>query len=69
MKRSDETEEEFRSRYKEAKRKGVCIWLDDADREFILDIIDDYIDICDAAWAYEKEQQSKIISVVAIKLW
>ena len=48
MKYDWETEEEFQKRVKEAKAKGICVFRDDNNREKILDIIDDYIDICDA---------------------
>jgi hypothetical protein len=48
MKYSNETEEEFLKRVKEAKAKGICIFRDDKNREFILDIIDDYMDILDS---------------------
>ena len=43
-----ETEEEFKQRVKEAKKKGICIFRDDANRELILDIIDDYLDVLEA---------------------
>lgn len=48
MKYEWETEEEFKQRCREAKAQGICIFRDDANREFILDIIDDYIDIVEA---------------------
>lgn len=48
MKYDWETEEEFQKRVKEAKAKGICVFRDDNNREMILDIIDDYMDICDA---------------------
>lgn len=48
MKYDWETEEEFQKRRKEAKAKGICIFRRDEDREFILDIIYDYMDIIDA---------------------
>lgn len=48
MKLITETEEEFIQRVREAKRKGICIFRDDANREMILDIIDDYLDLVDA---------------------
>lgn len=47
MKYNWETDEEFKQRAKEAK-KGVCIFYDDNNREFILDLIYDYLDIIDA---------------------
>lgn len=43
-----ETEEQFQQRVKEARARGECVFRDDANREFILDIIDDYIDVVDA---------------------
>lgn len=48
MKYPYETEEEFIARQKEAKRHGICVFRDDANREMILDIIDDYMDIIDS---------------------
>ena len=48
MKYSYETEEEFIARVKEARSRGECVFRDDNDREMILDIIDDYLDIVDA---------------------
>ena len=48
MKYSYETEEEFITRVKEARSRGECVFRDDNDREMILDIIDDYLDIVDA---------------------
>lgn len=48
MKYPYETEEEFIKRVKENKAKGICVFRDDANREFILDIIDDYLDILEA---------------------
>ena len=48
MKYDWETEEEFQKRVKEAKAKGICVFRDDNNREMILDIIDDYIDIVDS---------------------
>lgn len=35
-------------RVKENKDKGICVFRDDANREKILDIIDDYMDVVDA---------------------
>lgn len=55
MKYEWETEEEFKQRYREAKAQGICIFRDDANREFILDIIDDYIDIIEALEGYTNE--------------
>ena len=49
MKYPNETEEEFLKRVKEAKSRGECVFRDDADREFILDLIDEYMDLVDAA--------------------
>lgn len=48
MKYEWETEEEFLQRVKKAKAEGICVFRDDNNREFILDIIDDYIDIIEA---------------------
>ena len=48
MKYEHETEEEFIKRVKEAKARGECVFRDDNNREFILDLIDDYMDIVDS---------------------
>ena len=48
MKYSYETEEDFLKRVKEAKARGECVFRDDANREFILDLIDEYMDLIDA---------------------
>ena len=48
MKYDWETEEQFLQRVKEARKKGQCVFRDDNNREMILDIIDDYIDLIDA---------------------
>lgn len=48
MKYPNETEEEFLKRVKEAKVRGECVFRDDNDREFILDIIDEYMDVVDS---------------------
>lgn len=48
MKYDCETEEEFLKRVNEAKTHGECVFRNDADREFILDIIDDYMDVVDS---------------------
>ena len=48
MKYDYETEEQFLQRQKEAKARGECVFRDDANREFILDLIDDYLDIVEA---------------------
>ena len=45
MKYPNETEEEFLKRFEETKHKGICVFRDDNNRELILDIIDDYLDI------------------------
>ena len=47
MKYPYETEEEFIIRVKESRSRGECVFRDDNDREMILDIIDDYLDIVD----------------------
>ena len=46
--KTPETEEEFVKRFEEGKARGVCVFRDDANREFILDIIDEYMDIIDS---------------------
>lgn len=48
MKYPYETEEEFLKRVEENKRKGICVFRDDNNRELILDIIDNYRDIVEA---------------------
>lgn len=48
MKYEWETEEQFLQRVKEAHKRGQCVFRDDANMDFILDIIDDYIDIKEA---------------------
>jgi hypothetical protein len=48
MKYAWETEEQFKQRQKEAKARGECVFRDDAEREMILDLIYDYMDIIDA---------------------
>ena len=48
MKYDHETEEEFLQRVKEAEARGECVFRNDADREFILDLIDDYMDVVDS---------------------
>lgn len=48
MKYEHEIEEEFLKRVKEAKARGECVFRDDNNREFILDIIDEYMDIADS---------------------
>ncbi len=45
MKHPNETEAEFLRRVEKAAEKGEVIFRDDANREFILDIIDDYMDV------------------------
>lgn len=55
MKHEHETEEEFLKRVKEAKAQGICVFRDDNNREFILDIIDDYMDVVDASLILEEE--------------
>jgi hypothetical protein len=45
MKYAWETEEQFLQRYKEAKRRGECVFRDDNNRELVLDLIDNYIDV------------------------
>lgn len=48
MKLSNETEQEFLVRFYEWKRQGKCLFREDANREFILDLIDAYIDVKEA---------------------
>lgn len=48
MKYENETEEEFLKRQKEAKKRGECVFRDDANMDFILDLIDAYIDLVEA---------------------
>lgn len=48
MKLPNETEDEFLARFHEWKRQGMCLFRDDANREFILDLIDAYIDVKEA---------------------
>ena len=48
MKLSNETEEQFTARFHEWKRKGMCLFRNDINREFILDLMYDYMDIVDA---------------------
>lgn len=45
MKYEWETEEQFRQRFNEAKKRGECVFRDDNNRELILDLIDAYIDV------------------------
>jgi hypothetical protein len=48
MKYQNESEEEFLKRVKEAKARGECVFRDDNNREFILDLIDEYMDLVDS---------------------
>jgi hypothetical protein len=48
MKYQNESEEEFLKRVKEAKARGECVFRNDANRELILDIIDEYMDLVDS---------------------
>ena len=56
MKYPYETEEEFIIRVKEARSRGECVFRDDNDREMILDIIDDYLDVVDALGDVNEEE-------------
>lgn len=56
MKYPYETEEEFIARQKEAKRHGICVFRNDDNREMILDIIDDYLDILEALGDVNEEE-------------
>ena len=44
----NESEEEFLKRVDEAKSRGECVFRDDNNREFILDIVDEYMDVVDS---------------------
>lgn len=57
MKYEWETEEEFKRRQKEAKAHGIVIFRDDANMDKILDLIDNYMDLVDAVYEYEKENE------------
>lgn len=48
MKYEWETEEQFLQRVEEARAQGICVFRDDANMDFILDVIDDYIDVVEA---------------------
>ena len=48
MKYPHETEEQFLDRVEEAQLRGECVFRTDNNREFILDIIDDYMDVVDS---------------------
>nr|WP_326153577.1 hypothetical protein [uncultured Oscillibacter sp.] len=50
MKFANETEQEFLARFYKWKRQGMCLFRDDANREFILDLIDAYIDAKEALY-------------------
>lgn len=54
MKYPNETEEEFLARVKAAKAKGECVFRDDNNREFILDLIDEYMDLVDLSLELKK---------------
>ena len=54
MKYQNETEEDFLKRVKEATAKGECVFRDDANREFILDLIDEYMDLVDMSTLPDK---------------
>ena len=56
MKYPYETEEEFIIRVKEARSRGECVFRNDNDREMILDIIYDYLDIVDALGDVNEEE-------------
>lgn len=53
------TEEEFIARQKEAKSRGECVFRDDNNREMILDIIDDYLDIVDVLQINQERSNSE----------
>jgi len=48
MKYPHETEEQFIKRVKESKAQGICVFRDDNNREMILDLIDEYMDLVDS---------------------
>ena len=48
MKYAWETEDQFLKRQKEAAARGECVFRDDAEREMILDLIYNYMDVVDA---------------------
>ena len=54
MKYQNETEEDFLKRVEEAKAKGECVFRDDTNREFILDLIDEYMDLVDMSTLPDK---------------
>jgi hypothetical protein len=56
MKYEWETEEQFHKRQKEAKARGIVIFRDDANMDFILDLIDNYMDLVEAISEYENKQ-------------
>lgn len=56
MKYQWETEEQFKKRFEEAKARGECVFRDDNNREFILDLIDNYIDLVEAVNESEQER-------------
>ena len=60
MKYPNETEEEFTKRVKDAKKKGICVFKCDENREFILDIIDDYINILETVSSWKELKMPKI---------
>ena len=62
MKYDYETEEEFLKRVKDAKAQGICVFRDDANREFILDIIDEYMDVVDSLLEVETNDQTRQIT-------
>jgi len=58
MKYPNETEEEFLARQTEARKHGIVVFRNDEDREMILDIIDDYIDLVDAVgYDYDNKRE------------
>ena len=59
MKYPNETEEEFIARQAEARKHGIVVFRNDEDREMILDIIDDYIDLVDAV-GYDDNKREEL---------
>ena len=59
MKYQNETEEEFLARQAEARKHGIVVFRNDEDREMILDIIDDYLDLLEAV-DYDNNKQEEM---------
>ena len=50
LKFATESEQEVLARFYKWKRQGMCLFRDDSNREFILDLIDAYIDAKEALY-------------------